>query len=347
MLKLTDREKIVLYGLIRYQELNDIELEEKINIKRPTITAIRNRLEKQKIYTTKKILDLRRLGCEIINITHTEYNPITPYKTRKTRKKENPNEFFEIQTQTEKLTISAEKNYTETRKKVEDHIANGCRKEYFCIDDVETITFPLPISKVFMFFDYSPLIRKHFDLETDTKIICDPEISKAKPYEFERNEKRVFHALIEYPTLGETKLAETLSMSRGAVHEMCARFRGESLYRSVRIPDLKKLGFELIVLNHIKFNPQMRIVDRKPNIENAINGGDHVMIISGDMDSVSLSAFESYTEFQDVFKHLIEYGRKGGYLWGDPTTKLFPFEDIQYFAKARFGRLVKNLFELD
>ena len=115
----------------------------------------------------------------------------------------------------------------------------------------------------------------------------------------------------------------------------------------MRIPDLKKLGFELIVLNHIKFNPQMRIVDRKPNIENAINGGDHVMIISGDMDSVSLSAFESYTEFQDVFKHLIEYGRKGGYLWGDPTTKLFPFEDIQYFAKARFGRLVKNLFELD
>ncbi|MFH1788196.1 MAG: hypothetical protein ABH834_02300, partial [Candidatus Altiarchaeota archaeon] len=310
-------------------------------------TAIRNRLEKQDVYTTRKIPDLRRLGCEIINITHTEYNPITPYSIRKTRKDENPNIFFEIQTHTQRLSISAEKNYTEARRKLEEHIANGCVKEYFSRDDVKTIIFPLPISKVFMFFDYSVLMRKHFGLEADTNIICDAEIRITKPYEFERNEKRVYHALIENPAMRETKLAETLSMSRGSIHDMCQRFREEALFRTVRIPDLEKLGFEMIVFNHITLNPQLRIKDRKPNIERALNDGNHIMIIAGDMESSSLLAFRSYTEFQDIFKHLTEFGRKRGYLKQDPTPILFPFDDMQYFMKARFGKLVGNLLNVN
>ena len=42
---LTDKEKIVLWGLCRYPLLNDEELSSKLNLKRSTLTAIKNRLK--------------------------------------------------------------------------------------------------------------------------------------------------------------------------------------------------------------------------------------------------------------------------------------------------------------
>ena len=343
MTKLTDKEKIVLYGLIRHPELNDIELGGRIDIKRPTITAIRNRLEKQRIFSTIRIPDLSRLGCEVITATFTEYNPLTPFNARGVVEPDNPSTFFEIITHSKQFTLSATKNYTEARRQVEDHIVYGYENDYFNIEDLSTTSIPLPSSKIFMFFDYSHVLRNHFDIDADSRMICDPRVRVVKPYDFDPNEKKVYQALIECPTLRETVLAKNISMSRGAVHDICKRFREESLYNTVRIPDLKSLGFELIVYNRIYFSPLMILPKRKSNIEQAINDGHHFLIIAGAMESSTLSAFTNYTDFQDRIRQLTEYGRKRGYLRRDPDHAIFPFEDVNYFAGGRFGGVVKTL----
>lgn len=52
MLNLTEKEKHVLQSLIKWPQLNDSEISSEIDIKRPTVTAIRNKLEKERIYET-------------------------------------------------------------------------------------------------------------------------------------------------------------------------------------------------------------------------------------------------------------------------------------------------------
>lgn len=49
-MKLTQKEKQVLYGLTGWPELNDKELANKLNLKRSTVTSIRNKLKKRKYF---------------------------------------------------------------------------------------------------------------------------------------------------------------------------------------------------------------------------------------------------------------------------------------------------------
>ena len=43
--ELTKKEKLVIYGLVRYPQLTDKELSEKLNLKHSTLTSIRHRLK--------------------------------------------------------------------------------------------------------------------------------------------------------------------------------------------------------------------------------------------------------------------------------------------------------------
>ena len=43
--KLTDKEKLVLWGLVEHPELNDVELSKKLEVKRRTFSAIKTKLK--------------------------------------------------------------------------------------------------------------------------------------------------------------------------------------------------------------------------------------------------------------------------------------------------------------
>jgi DNA-binding MarR family transcriptional regulator len=346
MFKLTDKEKVVFYGLIRYPELNDIELSERIDVKRPTVTAIRNRLENEKLYETKRIPDLTRLGCEIITATYTQYNPLTPYETRKKTKKENQNTFLEIQTDTQQLTLNATKNYTQAKKQLVEQLVYGIKNDYFSADDVRTITLPLSMSKIFLFFDYAPLLQRHFRLQAEDRVTCDTRLTDVEPYEFTENEKKIYCALIENPELKEGRIADMFSMSRHTVSGICNRIRENALLKTIRIPDFKKLGFELMVFNYVSLNSDKTLENRKHLLEKVLNDRSHVLMVSGNMETVTLMFFEDYQDFQTTMANLVEYARKDDYLSEEPKSLIFPREDIRYFRAASFTRLVKTLLDM-
>jgi PAS domain S-box-containing protein len=72
-LPLTEKDKTVLYGLVRYPEYNDIELAKKLRIKRSTLTSIKNKLSRAGFYTTLRIPNLPVLGYELVSISYGNF----------------------------------------------------------------------------------------------------------------------------------------------------------------------------------------------------------------------------------------------------------------------------------
>ena len=345
MAQLTHKEKAVLYGLIRFPDLNDIELAQLIRIKRPTITAIRNRFEAGGLYSMKRIPDLRQLGCELIVATYTQYNPLTSYETRKKNIKENPTTFIEIQADSQQLTLSAAKNYTEAKKQLNQHIRVNEKFGYSKKNNITSLFFPLELSIVLMDCAFGPLIRKNFSLDADDDADEVPSQRRGS-VELTKHERLVLYALVKYPTLKEKEIAEKTLLTRQTVNSINRKLKSEGVIKTVRIPDLRKLGLEVVVFSTIVMRPTTSLEERMRIASKVVREGSQVFIISNLTESVMVSFSKSYTEVQKTYRELLELYSKHNFLERRPTLKIMPVDEIKCL-KCDYAEVTRHLLNIE
>lgn len=71
---MSKKEKAVFYGLVRYPDLNDIELSNRIKASRMTIGKTRKKFLQQSLLRPVNILNLAYLGFELLMVTHAKFN---------------------------------------------------------------------------------------------------------------------------------------------------------------------------------------------------------------------------------------------------------------------------------
>ena len=79
---ITEKEKIILYGLVKYPRFTDKQLSEKFNIKHSTVTSIRHRLFEEEYYRSLNIPRLQNMGCQMLVATYTNFSPLIPLEER-------------------------------------------------------------------------------------------------------------------------------------------------------------------------------------------------------------------------------------------------------------------------
>ena len=80
--ELSDLERRVFRGLVKYPELSDPVLGERIGCSRQAITRIRTRLLEEQLLERRRIVSLERLGFNILAMTHCRFNPLEPLAVR-------------------------------------------------------------------------------------------------------------------------------------------------------------------------------------------------------------------------------------------------------------------------
>src|SRR3989338_7812663 len=118
---IVDLLKRGLYGLVKYPEMNDGDLADKISIKRPTINSIRNRLHREKFFYPIILPNLPALGCRLFGILYGKYNPLAPRKERMKAetfesKLKHPELVYGRSTDTEFIGIYIAKNLADIRR---------------------------------------------------------------------------------------------------------------------------------------------------------------------------------------------------------------------------------------
>ena len=347
MVKLTPNEKLVFYGLTKWPDLTDEELSEKIDVKRSTVTSIRNKLIKNNSYTKHHLPHFGKLGCELLVARYGDFSPLTPYSKREKYASREPEVFYRISTDTSRVSLVAAENFTEVKKYLETAARRYASHGFLTTEGVKHVYFPLALSKLFLFFDFSRLLNKHFDLGFKEETVFDTTFRKTDVAELSDTEKLVLYTLVKYPTSNDKEISGKLSLTRQGVNNIRHKITSKGLVKTMVLPDLEGLGFELIVFTHAEVNPELPLDKRGDGLKNLIEEGSQYLVVSGNMESIMLSASKNYTNFERTYEKLISLYTKNNYLAKDPTIKLYPTNEIKNHMKLRCAPLVKKILKIE
>ena len=352
--RLNKNEKLVLYGLVKYPLFNDRELGLKIKLKMTTVTAIKNRLKKNGYYYTVRIPVLQNLGCEILMASLLKFNPIKGNDDSLKAHEEVigekvPEIIFSITNKDLGFCIGISKNFTE--------LYNGLtnmERVYRNHEIVDTHPptyhfFPFHFSKIYNFFDYAPIIRHTFKVsvvgeESEPSAIEMPKTDLTK---LSNVEKRVLFGLIKYPDIPDSKIADNIGVTRQVVSKLKKSFETEGIIKTLRIPNLKKLGFEILAVSHFRHNPTISTDNQEKAIKQVITDFPQIFMISTNLESLIISISRDYTEFQELKNIAHSELKEKKYLIDDPQIDIFSIPKLNTIVEHNYASLVEKILNLN
>ena len=160
---LTENERIVLYSLVKYPMLNDVELSRKLSLKRSTITSIRNKLSREDFFFTCRIPNFSLIGCELITIINAKMNPLHEAKNIPRELCDAPEQVYLDATNNELAGVCISKNMTELKKHM-DNLISGCEKNNIA-SNFKITYMPFETSRIERLFDCSQYLKKKIGRE--------------------------------------------------------------------------------------------------------------------------------------------------------------------------------------
>ena len=340
---LTDLERRVIHGLVSYPDLDEKDIISILDIKPSSFYSIRKRLLGQGLIKYLYIPMINRIGGEILAVIHTNFNPVIPLENRieATKKSIEISEeiFLSIGEQDKGFSLSFSRDYTNIGR------INDVRTEIFgklMLLEKEyplEVIFPFEISKIERFFEYSCILSKFFNIDFDGRKNKWFENNREN-VEMNEKEKRVFVGLVENPTMPLTRLCKEISVSMNTVARLKREFVEEGLLKKVVIPDLGKMGFEILAFYHIKYNPN------KPPSEHdfkKLEDDSIIFFANRKFESVIISAHPTYQDYKERKMEKIKYLKERNLITFDPLIRKYMFNKMRIIKDFDFSSITRKL----
>ncbi|HDD57582.1 MAG TPA: winged helix-turn-helix transcriptional regulator [Thermoplasmatales archaeon] len=344
-IKLTEREKLTLYGITRFPSYTNRELSEQINLSTSTIASIRRRLYKNGYFKPLNVPMVQNLGCELLAIIYTNFNPISPLEERinVTGKTIEVFEeiFLSIGERDRGFSLSFSRDYT-TIGKINDIRTEIFGKRELLEDEYPNmVLFPFDISKIYRFFDFSSLLGAYFGINDERKSVKE-EFERSKLFNLSDSEKKVYAMLIKHPNSSDAWIGSKIGVSRHTVSKMKRKFRESNLLKRIIIPNVKKLGFEILAFYHISFDPK-----NPPDVErneNALLMNDYtVFMATRKFEAVMLSFYANYDEYSTDRTRIFRLLREKNWITDKPVVKSYSLRNMAIIKDFTFDPLVRKI----
>jgi len=341
---LTENEKMVLYGLIRYPNLKDREIADRMGLKHPTVTSIRRRLRERGYFRTIRLPMLQDMGCEILAVSYTNFNPVIPLKKR-------------IEITEEKIEISEELVFS--LGEFEKGFSLSLSQDYTSIvriNDIRTETFgrlgllekeyptevifPFEVSKIYRFFYTPPLIRKHFGIGFDDEE--EMPLHKSRRIHLSEHEKNVFYGLICYPEESDKKIGEMVNVSRHTVSKMRKKFEENGYMKTIRIPDLNMLGFEILAFYHIQYDPSSP-PDFESDETKILLNDNVIFMATRKFETVILGAYANYEEYKSDKVKKMQFLKSKKWVAKNPVIRTYGLSKSTIIKDLNFAPITKKI----
>jgi hypothetical protein len=341
---LTKKEEKVLYGLVKYPELNDSELATILDIKLSTLTSIKRRLTVNNFYNYLNVPMLNCLGCELLAIIYMHFNPVIPLDKRiQTTKKtiEVFDEiFFSVGEQEKGFSISLSQNYTNIGRINEIRTETFGKLGLLEKEYPQEVVFPFETSHISRFFDYSRLLNKMFSLKENKPEIDNEWFNSTKEPDLSIKEKMVYTALVEFPNATTQNIGNKVGLSRHTVARMRNSFFKQGLLKQIALPNLKKLGVEILTFYHIRFNPNK--APKKSDIV-YLDSPYTIFLASRKFETVVLSAYPKYQDYKEDEMNKIRFLKENNLIAYPPFVGTYMFEGMAIIKDFDFAPITKKI----
>ena len=170
VVKLTSLEKKVLYGVCQYPALTDAKLAERLEVKRSSLTAARNRLVRQGIVRNFYLPNLERLGVTVMGMGFGSFKPGVKFAERmKTSTfaeiSKTPHLVFAKTTDSDYTGVFMARDYAEIKRLMQETWSDKYGGRGF-LAETNTVVSPLKLSNTAHFFDFTEKLKELFSSKT-------------------------------------------------------------------------------------------------------------------------------------------------------------------------------------
>ncbi len=160
-------------------------------------------------------------------------------------------------------------------------------------------------------------------------------------------ETRIFYGLIEYPDHADNKVAKEIDASRQLVARSRKSFERERLLRTTNIPNIHKLGLEILRFSSLKFNTLVDPEKKEEGIRFLLKNTPVLFLVAGKFDGCGLFVFEDFEQYQECNTQLLRYFERSGLLAEKPVDMLFSIPNLEMLREHSYAPFIYRLFELD
>jgi len=342
---LTKNEKKVLSGICAHPQITDSELSKLLQVNLSTLTSIKRRLAAEGYYRSLIFPLPNRLGCELLAVIYMQFNPVIPLKQRMETTKRTievfDEIFFSIGEEEKGFSISLSQNYTNIGRINEIRTETFGKLGLLEKEYPHEVIFPFETSHIHRFFDFSQFLQHLFKLEDSKIISTTPELfRKISTAEFSPKEKKVYSALVEHPTATTQQIGNLVDLSRHTVARMKKKFFEDGLLQTFILPDLKKLGIEILTFSHICFN-----LNKAPSTQDLtiLNTPSTIFFANRKFEAVLLSTYQTYQDYKEDEMNKIRYLKEHNLFSQPPFISTYMFERMEVIKDFDFSPLVRKI----
>jgi DNA-binding MarR family transcriptional regulator len=350
-IELTNKEKIMLYGLVKYPQLTDKELSDELDLKHSTVTSIRHRLKENEYLRKLIIPKLQSIGCEMLVVIYTHFSPLIPLLERveitgKTIEVFDEI-FFSVGEQDKGFSLSLSKDYATIGRindiRTQTFGGRGLLEEEY----PNTVVFPFEISKIYRFFDFAPLIRGSFELDLETEAeVENVEFRSNEDVVFSDTEKNVYCMLVSYPELSDSDVGRELGVSRHTVSRLRRKFEENNLMSKISLPNFVKLGFEILAFYHIRFDPR-----NPPNMDDdeaaTLMSDSTVFFASRRFEAVMISIYKNYDDYKTDMMKIMQILKENQWIAEDPIIRTYSLSSMVFIKDFKFAPIASKIVGCD
>ena len=264
---LTEKEKIVFYGVVSWPWLNDQKLAEKLKLKRSTITSIRTRLFKEKWLELINLPNFQALGCESFSlVTGSLNNSLKGKKEPEAPRLEQYNEcILNLETNSNCLAVLSSKKFTDI-KKIIDAL---CQRSLQLTENSNQMHFFYELNRIFI--NLPEFINSLFDLNfsLEPRELFQDKLKSIS--ELNYHEKKILNCLIEFPEFSIAQISKKTWISKPTVSKIKKKLFKEGFFTTIIFPNIQKLNITQLLIARFKFdlsaNSKISLLQHKTSIK--------------------------------------------------------------------------------
>jgi DNA-binding Lrp family transcriptional regulator len=163
-----------------------------------------------------------------------------------------------------------------------------------------------------------------------------------------RNERIVLYGLVRYPTLNDRELSEEMNVKHSTITAIRRRLYESRYFKTVRIPAVNRLGYELIVVRYGKFSHSAgdALRDRFVDSLRRENKGLYYLVTSPGF-FFHVSAVRNYTSYRRWVEAIeFEFAETDLFREAEGTSVVFPFETSMHIRHFDYSWILRGLFDI-
>lgn len=254
-LKLTSKERLVLYGLARYPGFSDIDLASNIGVDRSTIFKSKRKFRDWKLIKLLNVPSGEAVGAEIMTTVFVKYRPTAPFDLRKGTKAfetwmNYPNCVSTVATDTDSVSTFYSRSLTDFKVNFDPLIDEFFRNDF--VEEIRYFHYPFQVSSYSA--DAALAVNSLFELgRTDQQEeIASPMPVSEEETRLTEKDKLTLYSFVKYPMLSDLELSRRTGISRPTISGKRTKFFQSGLLTREAYVDWQKICCELMSFYHVK-----------------------------------------------------------------------------------------------